>query len=203
MKKFPSFIFVGLLVWSFGAGAEAPPLIAFVGDSLTEGLGVAAEEAYPAVIEKALRAKGKPVQVLNASMSGSTSASAKSRISRLLQKKPQILVLALGANDALRGLKPAAMQSGLGEAIALARKAGTKVLLVGVHVPSPYGPKYAKEFSAVFPALKKQYSVSLLPDLLSGVFGKSELMQSDGLHPNAKGHLKMAETVTGPLEKLL
>jgi acyl-CoA thioesterase I len=185
------------------AGQRSLPVVVFLGDSLTEGYGVAAELAYPKLLENDLRLRGKPVKVINASVSGSTSASAPARMQQVLKKKPKVVVLALGANDALRGLKPNAMQANLTTAIESACNQKVIVVLAGIQIPARYGPKYAAEFGQVFKTLQKKYNLPLVDGFLSVVMGKSELNQDDGLHPNEKGHRKMADQMLPALEQVL
>ena len=175
-----------------------------LGDSLTEGYGNSKEEAYPALVEAALQQQGYPqVKVLNAGLSGSTSASAVSRLRWYLKVKPQILLLALGANDGLRGLDISQLKKNLGEAIEMARQRQMTVLLVGMKMPLNYGAEYTKSFEEAFPEVAKQYQVAFLPFLLEGVGGKPELNLPDGIHPNAAGHRIVAQTVVKHLLPLL
>jgi acyl-CoA thioesterase-1 len=177
-----------------------------LGDSLTEGFGVERAAAWPALVENLLQKKHPGIKVINSGISGSTSASGPSRITWHLKSKPvaDILVLALGANDGLRGLKPEAMKDNLLKTMTIARNGGIKkIILAGIKVPPNYGQKYANEFESIFPSLAKSEKVVLIPFLLEGVAGKPELNLPDGIHPNAQGHKIVSETVMRYLEKAL
>jgi acyl-CoA thioesterase I len=178
-------------------------VVVCLGDSLTEGYGLAPEESYPSLLERMLREHGDAVRVVNAGISGSTSASAASRLRWQLRSRPDVVVIELGANDGLRGLEVAATEANLSEAIALAKQSGARVLLAGMKLPPNYGPEYSAAFEAVFPKLAKQHGVALLPFLLEGVAANPELNQSDGIHPNARGTEIVARNVFGALQPLL
>jgi acyl-CoA thioesterase-1 len=178
---------------------HALPLLLTVlalGDSLTEGYGLAKDDAYPALLEKRIHAEGrKDVSVLNAGVSGSTSASAVSRLRWHLKTKPQVVILALGANDMLRGMNPAETEKNLAAAIELAQSANARVLLVGMRAAPNYGPDYVARFEKIYPALAKRYHVPLVPFLLEGVAGKGSMNQADGIHPNPAGQKQLAATL--------
>lgn len=175
-----------------------------LGDSLTDGYGVAKEAAYPALVGRKLKAAGlEEVEVVNAGISGSTSASAESRLRWHLKAKPQILLVALGANDGLRGVKLEETRRNLSRVIGLARESGIRVLLVGMKLPPNYGAEYTRGFERLYLDLSKEHRVPLIPFLLDGVGGERELNQADGIHPNEKGHEKMAENVFPSLMKML
>lgn len=199
--KIPALVFS--LFLSCPLVATEPKLVVFIGDSLSEGQGVSAEQAYPSLIGKYLESRGKKVTVLNASIGGSTSASAARRMEKALTKKPQMVVLALGANDALRGIKPTAMEANLGKAVSMAEKAKVTLMVAGIKIPSLYGPEYSKNFDKVFQSLSKKHKVFVVENLLEGVLGKTDLNQTDGLHPNPKGHEKIASSLAPLLEKML
>lgn len=177
--------------------------IVFLGDSLTEGYGVAKEKAYPALLERKIRNAKLDWTVVNAGVSGSTSASAKSRLEWQLRKPPEILFLALGANDGLRGLKPEEMRKNLESAIAMARAKGVTVFLVGMMMPPNYGGPYREAFQKVFPEIAKKTKVRFVPFLLDGVAGDSSLNLADGIHPNEKGHAVIADHLWKALEPVL
>lgn len=178
-------------------------MIVFVGDSLTAGYGVKKEEAFPALIEKELQSKGHAVIVINGGISGSVTAEADRRIKWYLRSKPDIVVIALGANDALKGTPPATIKANLAQAIDLAQGQKIKVLLVGMSIFSNLGPEYSEAFSRVFRELAREKKVALVPFLLEGVALQSNLNQADGKHPNAKGHEILARNVLKELERLL
>lgn len=185
-----------LLLLAFGPLlAHADKKLVILGDSLTEGYGVAKEHAYPALVEKKLRETGKSWRVVNAGVSGSTSASALSRFEWLLKSKPDAVLFALGGNDGLRGFGPAVTKENLRKAIARAKVKGVRVYLAGMQMPPNYGKQYTDEFGALFPALAKAERVPLLPFLLEKVGGDPNMNLADGLHPNEAGHRAIAETV--------
>jgi acyl-CoA thioesterase-1 len=186
------------------AAVRAELKILCLGDSLTEGYGLAADESYPALLERRLHAEGRAdVMVINAGISGSTSASGVSRLRWQLRGAPQILLLALGANDGLRGLDLAVTRRHLAEVIALAKAGGLKVLLAGMKLPPNYGPEYTRGFERMYGELAREHAVPLIPFLLEGVAGDPELNLSDGIHPNARGHEIVANTVYRYLLPLL
>jgi len=187
-----------------GCGGGSGPLVAFLGDSLTSGWKLSAEEAYPAVLRKTLAGEGRPVRVLNAGVSGETAAEGARRLAGVLARKPDVLVIALGINDGLRGLPVEGTESALRGIVKDAQAAGALVLLVGMRIPSrPGDEEYARRFGDVYPRLAAEYKVPLVPFLLEAVAGRPELNFPDGLHPNAAGHRRLAETVRPHLELLL
>ena len=178
--------------------------ILFLGDSLTEGVQIPREAAYPALIQKQLAREGHAgIEVINAGISGSTSSSGLARMKWHLRQKPDILVLALGANDGLRGLSLTETRTHLIQTIELAKKNGIKVLLAGMKIPLNYGEKYRQEFESLFFEVAKKEKVPLIPFLLEGVAGDPKLNLSDALHPNEKGHEIVAKTVLKYLEPML
>jgi len=205
------------VLWSFappslaesGAVSRAPGVaegqrtILFLGDSLTEGFGVEIEQSYPALVEQRLRGEGREVRVINAGISGSTSASAVSRLEWQLRAPPDVVVLALGANDGLRGVAVAETRANLDRAIGLALEHGVQVLLAGMKLPPNYGADYTREFEAIFPALAEKWKVALIPFLLEGVAARPELNLPDGIHPNPEGYRIVTETVLAHLVPLL
>lgn len=180
--------------------AFAAKKLVLIGDSLTEGYGVAKEKSYAHLLQMKF---GDRVQIVNASISGSTSASAPSRMKWQLKNKPDVILLALGANDGLRGLPVKSLESNLSQAIELAQKEGVKLILGGMYLPPNYGANYTKEFKATFKKLADKYKTPFIPFMLEGVAGHSELNQADGVHPNEKGQVVVAETVYAALKDLL
>lgn len=174
--------------------------ILFLGDSLTEGYQLSKEEAFPAIIERALKTKHKDIKVLNGGVSGATSASGMKRLNWYKKSKPEIMVLALGSNDGLRGIKPAVTEKNLSEIIEKAQKLDMTVILAGMKMPTNMGEPYRTEFENIFPKLAKKYKVKLIPFLLEGVGGVPKLNLPDGIHPNPEGHEVMAKTVLKVLE---
>jgi len=177
--------------------------IVFLGDSLTEGYQLSREEAYPAIIEEKLKKDYPDIKIINAGVSGATSASGPKRLDWYLKAKPDILVLALGANDGLRGLKLEETEKNLSQVIEKSQTRGIKVLLVGMKMPTNYGKAYRKEFEDVFFKVSKKYNVKLVPFLLEGVGGRPELNLPDGIHPNPAGHKIMADNILKVLKSEL
>jgi acyl-CoA thioesterase-1 len=198
-----------LLLLVVAVVAGAPPVaadervIVALGDSLTAGLGVAADEAYPALLEARLRQERLDYRVVNAGVSGDTTAGALRRVDWVLRARPAIVIVALGANDGLRGQPVTAMRDNLVAIVTRLRAAGARVLLAGMRLPPNYGDAYSREFAEAFRAVARQTSVAYLPFLLDGVGGAALLNQPDGIHPNAAGHRMVAETVWRSLKPLL
>jgi len=176
-----------------------------LGDSISAGYGLEnLGSAWVGLLADKLKASGKPWEVVNASISGETSAGGLARVDELLARhKPGVLVLELGANDGLRGLQPSLMQDNLAKIIARARQAGAKTLLLGMRIPPNYGKKYNDMFEAAFPALAKEQGIAYVPFLLEGVGGNAQLMQADGLHPNAQAQPVLMGLVWEKLQPLL
>ncbi len=167
-----------------------------LGDSLTEGYGVARESAFPAVLERRIHDGGKKEwSVVNAGVSGSTTASAVGRMKWVFRTKPDLVILCLGANDGLRGLKVAESKKNLDEAILYAKSQDVPVILGGLYMPPNYGKDYTAEFHKMYEDLAKKHKVVFIPFLLEGVGGKSQYNLADGIHPNEKGHEIIAKTV--------
>lgn len=198
-------IIVFLTAWisTQGVCADADKRMVIIGDSLTEGYGVTHDEAYPALLQNKIKADGKPWQVVNSGLSGSTTASAVARVKWQLKQKPDLILLALGANDGLRGLSVESVEKNLSEALKACLEAKVKVVLVGIKLPPNYGADYIKRFEAVFPRLAKKFNVPLIPFLLENVGGDKTLNQADGIHPNAKGHALIANQVYQKIRGLL
>ena len=182
------------------------PRILCLGDSLTEGLGVKPDEAWPALVENDLKAKGWPnAVVINAGISGATSASGPSRIRWLLKgpAKPDVIIVELGGNDGLRGQDLAATAKNLEETLDLARESGAALMLAGMKIPTNYGATYTADFEKIFPAVAASAKATLIPFLLDGVGGDAKLNQPDGIHPTAAGHKIVARVVMKYLAPLL
>ncbi len=196
-----------LLLFSFMAIAHASPkpiqTLVIIGDSLTEGLGVKADDAFPHLLQIKVQKDGKNWQILNHGISGSTSASAPSRVRWVLKNPPEIVILALGANDGLRGLATEATEKNLDQAILLLRKAQVKVILAGMKMPPNYKGKNRDQFEKVFAHLAVKHKIKLIPFLLEGVAGNTDLNQRDGIHPNPKGHAMIADTVYNTIKSEL
>lgn len=182
---------------------EAGPLVIFLGDSLTAGYELGEDRAFPALVAQALRAEGVPLRVVNAGVSGDTTAGGLRRLDWLLAQKPDVLVVELGANDGLRGHPLDEIQRNLRAIVERARGAGVRVLLLGMRIPPSYGPEYTRGFARTYPKLAKELAVPLVPFLLQGVAGRPELNLPDGIHPNAEGARIVAATVVPYLRRLL
>ena len=169
--------------------------VVFLGTSLTAGLGVAQEEAYPARLVELLETRGLPIEAINAGVSGDTSAGGLSRLGWLLRIPPDIIVIELGVNDGLRGLPVEMTEANLIDAVSRAKGAGARVILAGMLMPPNYGEDYTRRFAAVFPRVASQTGSILVPFLLDGVAADPKLNQADGMHPNAEGHEQIARTL--------
>lgn len=190
-------IFTFLLIISLPTFAKT---VLFLGDSLTEGYRLNKSEAFPDLIEKELKKKNPNVKVINGGVSGATSASGSKRLDWFLKAKPDIMFLALGANDGLRGFKVADTERNLSTIIEKAQAQNIKVILAGMKMPTNYGEPYRTNFENMFGKLAKKYDIKLLPFLLEGVAGDSSLNLADGIHPNAEGHKIMAKAVIKVIE---
>ncbi len=181
--------------------------IVFFGDSLTEGYGLddPASDAYPAQIQKKITAAHLPWRVVNAGLSGETTAGGLRRVDWILRLPADIFVLALGGNDGLRGIEPAVSRRNLQGIIdrVHAKNPATKIILAGMMMPPSMGEEYAREFSAIYPTLAEKNHVTFIPFLLEGVGGRPELNQADGIHPTPEGAAKVAETVWKVLRPML
>jgi len=194
---------VVLLLLVASPASAADHVIAALGDSLTAGLGVSPEEAYPAVLEARLRREGFEYRVINAGVSGDTSAGGLRRIDWVLKLRPDVVIVALGANDGLRGQAPDVLRDNLTRIIERARAAGVRVLLAGMRLPPNYGDDYARAFAGVYPAVARATGVPLAPFLLDGVAGDARLNQPDGIHPTVDGQRVIAERLWPYLKPLL
>jgi acyl-CoA thioesterase-1 len=180
---------VFLAFWSIQPQARAETRILFLGDSITAGYGIDKEKAYPALVDIALKQKGlKDIQIINAGISGSTSASAISRLKWYNRIQPHILVLALGGNDGLRGITVESMETNLDRSIQYALGKGMKVILAGMQIPPNYGEAYTTAFRKVYSNLSTRYPITFMPFLLKDVGGNPQLNLPDGIHPTPEGH---------------
>lgn len=182
---------------------DAPRRIVFLGDSLTAGLGLPREQSTPSLIQERLAAEGYPHEVVNAGVSGDTSAGGLSRLDWSLDGDVEVLVIELGANDGLRGLPVAQMKRNLEEIITRAKARDISVILTGMEAPPNYGPLYTAEFRQVFRDLADDHDVVFVPFYLDGVAGIPSLNNSDGIHPNAEGARIIAGTIWRALEPVL
>jgi acyl-CoA thioesterase-1 len=181
----------------------AHPRIVVLGDSLTAGLGLPETDAYPAILQQKLKDAGYDWEVVNAGVSGDTSAAGLQRLEWVLDGDVRILILALGANDGLRGLPPAQMRENLATIIETAQKRGIAVLLAGMEAPPNFGQDYAVSFRRVFRDLAKKYDVVFVPFLLDHVAGIPALNQADGIHPNARGARLVADGLWPALKPMV
>ncbi len=192
---------------SVGVAAAAAPrertLLVF-GDSLSAAYGLRADEGWVAQLQKRLAQQGYGYRVVNASVSGETTAGGRARLARAIEAhQPQLVVLELGANDGLRGLPVKDARANLTAMIGSIKQAKADVLLAGIVLPPNYGTRYANDFAAMFPALSKDHGVPLVPFLLDGIALDTRYMQADGLHPNAAGQPLVLENVWKHLKPLL
>jgi acyl-CoA thioesterase-1 len=183
--------------------AAARPRVVFLGDSLTAGYGLDADQAYPSLIQQRLREAGLDAEVVNAGVSGDTSAGGLRRVDWSLDGNVRVLVVALGGNDALRGLSTDELRRNLAAIIERARQRGVTVVLAGMEAPPNLGRAYASAFRQVYRDLAAQYRIALIPFLLAGVAGRPSLNQADLIHPNAAGARKMADLVGPYVERAL
>jgi len=175
-----------------------------MGDSLSAAYGIETSQGWAALLTKRLAARGYDYTVINASVSGDTTAQGLTRLPlELAQHHPAIVILELGANDGLRGLSLDAMQENLAHMIMQSEKAGARVLLIGIYLPPNYGPEYTQKFAAVYPQLAREYHLPLVPFLLAGVAEHRDWMQADGLHPIATAEPRVLDNVWPYLQPLL
>ncbi len=185
------------------AAASDRTILVF-GDSLSAALGLRAEQGWAELLARRLQTQGYGYAVVNASVSGETSSGGLQRLPRALElHRPAIVILELGANDGLRGLPLEAMRDNLAQMIRLSQTAGARVVLAGIRIPPNYGPRYGDQFAAVYPALAEQFRLPLVPFLLQDVALNPDLMQADGLHPNAAGEPVVLDNVWPHLKPLL
>lgn len=197
------FLFLALIFSVSLSFAQTKKLLV-LGDSLTEGYGVAKDQAFPAILEKKIHESGKKEWiVVNGGVSGSTTASAISRMKWAFKSKPDMLILALGANDGLRGLKVEESEKNLARAIEFAQEQKVPVILAGLFMPPNYGKDYTEKFKKMYLSLSKKYKVPLIPFVLDKVAGDPKLNLADGIHPNEAGHKIVAETVYQEIKGLL
>ena len=171
---------------------EEKAKIVVLGDSISAGYGLPEDQSWPSVMGAELEKAGHPVQIINAGQSGDTSAGGLRRLSWLLKQNPDLLILELGGNDALRGQPLESIEENLGKTIELCKEAGVDVILAGMRIPTNYGPEYTEGFAALFPKLAEKHGAGLIPFLLDDVGGKPELNLPDGIHPTAEGQKILA-----------
>ena len=191
-----------MLFAAMPATAKTPEVLAF-GDSLTAGLGLPASEAFPAQLEARLKAEGIDVKVINAGVSGDTTTDGLARLDWALADKPDYVILALGANDMLRGIDPKIVRANLDKMIDKITVSGAKLLLLGMRSTPDWGAQYEHDFDAIYPDLARTHSVPLYPFFLEGVAMNPALNQPDGLHPNERGVAVMVEHIAPLVAKLV
>ncbi len=201
-----------MLKWLFGGmlvallwtqGALAGPILV-VGDSISAAFGLDTASGWVAKLEKRLREEGYAHPVVNASISGDTSAGGLSRLPGLLREHaPEVVIIELGGNDGLRGMPPRQLQQNLASMVRLAEASGARVLLLGMQIPPNYGRRYTEAFAAVFAAVAAEHDIALVPFLLEGVGGVPGMMQADGIHPTAAAQQRLLDNVWGRLQPLL
>jgi len=178
--------------------------IVVLGDSISAGYGIEVDQGWVALLQKKLVKSNSDYEIINESISGDTSAGGLARIDRILNvDKPAILLIQLGANDGLRGLSPVQMKDNLAEMTRRAQKAGAKVMFLGMKIPPNYGKRYVDMFYNVYPQLAKELDIPLVPFILEDVALDKDLMQADGLHPNAKAQPIIADNIESYLFPLL
>ena len=182
---------------------SARPVVVVLGDSLTAGPGLRADEAFPALLQRRATDAGYPHRIVNAGVSGDTTSDALRRLDRALEPDATVLVVAVGANDGLRNVPIAQVKGNLEQIIQRAQARGLKVLLAGMETPPNHGWQYTLDFHHIYPELAAQYRVPLMPFLLTGVVGNRELNLPDGVHPNAAGMRVIAAAMWPYLEPLL
>lgn len=196
------------LVWA-GPAASGPVQagdrlsILMLGDSLTAGYGIDAENALPARLEAALTGRGHRVQVVNGGVSGDTTAGGRARLGWALADRPDAVIVALGGNDALRGLPPAATRRNLDDILDRLAREGIPALLAGMKAPRNMGSDYVREFDAIFPELAREHGVLFYPFILEGVALEDRLNQGDGIHPNEEGVTRIVEGMLPLVEDLV
>ncbi|MBA3847278.1 MAG: arylesterase [Planctomycetes bacterium] len=184
-----------LLLVALACAAFSSETLVCLGDSLTAGFGIDEAQAFPAKLQELITADGLDWKVVNAGVSGDTTAGGLGRINWVLKSKPTLVLVALGANDGLRGIRPAAMRANLEKICDRLVRGKARPLIAGMQMPANYGEDFRTAFAGVFPAVAEKKEAPLLPFLLEGVGGVAELNQADGIHPTAEGHARMAAHV--------
>ncbi len=186
-----------------GSSRGDAPRIVILGDSLTAGLGLPVEQSYPSLLQQRLNTEGLDFEVVNAGVSGDTSAGGLSRLDWALEGNVKVLIVALGGNDGLRGLPVEQLKANLAQIVETAQSRGIRVILAGMEAPPNYGRDYIVAFHKVYPALARQYNVPFVPFLLQDVAGSQTLNQADGIHPTAEGARVVADHVWAVLKPVL
>lgn len=193
-----------LLLLNLSVAFANPQKILIIGDSLSSGYGLNLNEGWAVLLQKKLKSKRCHYTVINDSISGDTTSNGLARLPKALKKyQPGIVIIELGGNDGLRALSPTAMRLNLNEMVTLSQKAGAKVLLLGVRIPPNYGNAYISRYRKVFFTIAKKKNVLLVAKILNNIGGNTHLMQSDGIHPNAKAQPILLQNVWNKLKLLL
>jgi acyl-CoA thioesterase I len=198
-----SVVFIALFLFAALPSLAGPARLLVLGDSLSAGYGLSIEQSFPAQLERRLRAQGHDVTVLNAGVSGDTSAGGLARLGWALADKPDFVMIELGANDGLRGLDPAALRTNLEAIIQRLHRAGKGVMLAGMLAPPNMGATYETEFNNVYPTLARKHKIEFYPFFLEGVAANPALNQPDGLHPTAEGIAIIVDRITPYVVRLL
>ena len=201
MRRF--FVLVALLTVTGGHAADVPTILVF-GDSLSAGYGIEVDQSWTALLQSRLREQGYEHRVVNASISGETTEGGAERIGPALQNfSPELLILELGGNDGLRGFPPQRTRENLERIITASRAAGTEVVLLGIRIPSNYGPRYTKAFESVFRDTAETLDVPWIEFFMDGIALDRELMQADGIHPNAKAQPRLLDNAWPAIREAL
>lgn len=203
MNKLKIYLFLLLTIVISDVYAQQPTKVLVMGDSLSAGYGIDIEKSWVSLLEKELTKKND-VQIINASVSGETSSGGNNRLGALLNEhKPDIVILELGGNDALRGQPLKLLEKNLQAMIEASKKNNAEVLLTGMQIPPNYGARYSNQFKELYPKLAEKNNIALVPFLLEGIGGRPELMQRDGIHPTAEAQPIIVNNVKPALEKML
>ncbi|EIK45539.1 lipolytic protein [Cellvibrio sp. BR] len=203
MNKLKIYLFLLLTIVISDVYAQQPTKVLVMGDSLSAGYGIDIEKSWVSLLEKELTKKND-VQIINASVSGETSSGGNNRLGALLNEhKPDIVILELGGNDALRGQPLKLLEKNLQAMIDSSKKNNAEVLLTGMQIPPNYGARYSNQFKELYPKLAEKNNIALVPFLLEGIGGRPELMQRDGIHPTAEAQPIIVNNVKPALEKML
>jgi acyl-CoA thioesterase-1 len=195
-------LLAGLLAAAVPAAARNPEILAF-GDSLTSGYGLPPDNSFPARLEAKLRDEGITARVVNAGVAGDTTAGGLARLDKALADKPDLVILELGANDALRAIDPPSVRANLEKMIAKVQASGAKLLLAGMKAPPNWGEEYQRDFERIYPELAEAHGVPLYPFFLEGVAMDAQLNQQDGLHPNERGVAAMVDRIAPLVARLI
>jgi acyl-CoA thioesterase-1 len=198
-----NWLIAALALGAAATPAEQPLRIVVLGDSLVAGLGLKQSDAFPAQLERALKARGHAVEVINAGVSGDTTAGGLARVAWAVPERTGAVILELGANDALRGLDPARAKVNLDKIIATLKAGGTEVLLAGMFAPRSLGKDYVRDFEAIYPDLASKHGLILYPFFLDGVALDAKLSLDDGMHPNPRGVAEITKKILPSVEQLI